>query len=250
MNIWVIFHPLCTAKKAARKTNTNNKHLIIYTFRRKRGKECSMHASHTHLFKCILLGHPGVGKTSLANRVASGKFIDCPLATFTEASVVKRVDLPSGRVVSLDLWDTAGQERYRSLTLSYFRNTKAVLLLYDAENKIKIVDWLKEVQRHMTRGEALVFLVGTKLDLGSEVRLTEGEVQGLTQVAGDREMDIAGHFALSSKTGQNVAETLLGVAQTLLKAVEEKRLDVSGKQGTLRLWSGNSRSSRSAKCCT
>ena len=179
-----------------------------------------------HLFKCILVGQPGVGKTSLANRVANGKFIDCPLATFEADFVVQSVELPSGVMVKLELWDTAGQERYRTLTRAFFRDIKAVLVLYDADTKINIVDWLKEVQRYLIQSEALVFLVGTKLDLGPEVRLEEAEVQSLSLAVGESVLDISGHFALSAKTGENVSETLEEVARMLVTAVSDRKLDV------------------------
>ncbi|KAK7092098.1 ras-related protein Rab-21-like [Littorina saxatilis] len=202
----------------------------------------------SYSFKCVMVGHQCVGKTCLTNRIATGRFIDSPITTFSAASVKVEVKLPSGAIVNIDLWDTAGQERYRSLTQSYFRDAKAVLLVYDAENKTKIRDWLKEVRRHVTWGDALLFLIGTKLDLGAEICLSEEEIQSLSRIE-DTILDIAGHYVLSSKTGENVAQSVERMAESVVVAGKEKRLDLTQRRGTVRARGEREGQDKNGNCC-
>ncbi|XP_076456574.1 uncharacterized protein LOC143290902 [Babylonia areolata] len=200
-------------------------------------------------FKCVLLGPPGVGKTCLVNRLAKGTFLDSPLSTLSTASLLTPLTLPDGAVATMDLWDTGGQERYRSLTASYFRNAQAVLVVYDADRRAQVADWLREAQYHLAHNQALVFLVGAKLDLGSDVMLTEAEVQALRQV-GEKGLGIEGHYALSAKTGQNVEQTFAQVAECVWKAGQENRVDLSRRQGTVRIGKGGTHNRKARTCCS
>lgn len=69
--------------------------------------------------------------------------------------------------VKLQIWDTAGEEKFRSLTPMYYKNSSAVILVYDTTNIEtfeSISKWIKEIEEHRTHN-VLIFLVGNKCDM-------------------------------------------------------------------------------------
>jgi len=127
------------------------------------------------VFKIIVLGESGVGKTCLSFRFCAGKF---PLVT--EATIgldfrEKVVEL-DGERLRLQLWDTAGQERFkRSITHHYYRNVSAVVFVYDVTSAASLValdSWLEEVRLHGVPEAAPRVLVGNKCDQGGQVVTT------------------------------------------------------------------------------
>lgn len=93
-------------------------------------------ASQKKSLKMVILGDSGVGKTSLMNRYATGKFTGQYKATigadFLAKDNVVVSDLFGTRhLVSLQIWDTAGQERFQSLGVGFYRGADACLLVYD-----------------------------------------------------------------------------------------------------------------------
>ena len=204
-------------------------------------------------YKCIMLGEPGVGKTSLTQRIAHDHFKHNTLATFSPSSVLRNVLLPSGQMISLDIWDTAGQERFHSLTYSYYRGAKAALILYDADRRPLIGDQLTDVAFNFRkyRGneelETLVFLVGTKIDLGKNFAFTENEIQSLSRKEG---VPIECQFLLSAKTAENVDDTVRKLAEVLSRANNRQQ---STKKEVIRIgWKVQETSAKSNKwwsCC-
>lgn len=95
--------------------------------------------------------------------------------------------------------DTAGQERFRTITKSYFRNVKAIILAFDLTEKDSFEKleywfwsfsevlywmyqkwWIKLISltlllKQNQLNEAVVYLVGNKLDLLSDREVTYNE---------------------------------------------------------------------------
>jgi Ras-related protein Rab-18 len=83
-------------------------------------------AEYDHLFKILLVGDSGVGKTSILLQFTTEEFLDREKPTIGVDLKVKLVE-QSGKRIKLTIWDTAGQERYKTLTSAYYRGT---LLLF------------------------------------------------------------------------------------------------------------------------
>ena len=66
-------------------------------------------------------------------------------------------------------YDTAGQERFKSITVSYMRQTHVVLAVFDATNRTSLQHthrWIAQVRDINPPGNQLaIFLVATKIDL-------------------------------------------------------------------------------------
>ena len=65
----------------------------------------------------ILLGQPGVGKTSLLARITHSRNTPCYQPTIGIDFGSTTTSLFDGPVIKTQIWDTAGQEKYRSLVL-------------------------------------------------------------------------------------------------------------------------------------
>ncbi|EDW36962.1 GL25775 [Drosophila persimilis] len=117
------------------------------------------------LFKIVLVGNAGVGKTCLVRRFTQGLFPPGQGATIGVDFMIKTVEV-EGEKIKLQIWDTAGQERFRSITQSYYRSAHALILVYDISCQPTfdcLPDWLREIQEY-ANSKVLKILVGNKTD--------------------------------------------------------------------------------------
>jgi Ras-related protein Rab-18 len=125
-----------------------------------------------HLFKVLLIGDSGVGKSSLLLRFTSDTFDDLS-PTIGVDFKLKMISL-QGKRLKLTIWDTAGQERFRTLTSSYYRGAQGVILVYDVTRRATFTDlsdvWLKEVERYCNNEDCIKMLIGNKVDLEESER--------------------------------------------------------------------------------
>lgn len=126
-----------------------------------------------HLFKILLIGNSGVGKSSLLLRFTAGKFDELS-PTIGVDFKVKHI-LFRGKRIKLTIWDTAGQERFRTLTSTYYRGAQGIILVYDVKRRNTFTDlsdmWLKEVDRFSTNTDCIKMLIGNKVDLEESSRV-------------------------------------------------------------------------------
>eukprot|EP00922_Rhytidocystis_sp_ex-Travisia-forbesii_P019959 GHVS01029451.1.p1 GENE.GHVS01029451.1~~GHVS01029451.1.p1 ORF type:complete len:209 (+),score=31.69 GHVS01029451.1:402-1028(+) len=134
--------------------------------------------NYDHLFKILIVGESGVGKSSILVRFTDDEFNEKQLSTIGVDFKVKYMFL-GGKRLKLAVWDTAGQERFRTLTSSYYRGAQGVILVYDTSNRNtfeNLGSWLEEVRKYSTNAEAVKMLVGNKIDVERrEVERREGE---------------------------------------------------------------------------
>lgn len=120
---------------------------------------------YRYLFKVVLIGNPGVGKTCLVRRFTQGLFPPGQGATIGVDFMIKTVEV-DGLKIKLQIWDTAGQERFRSITQSYYRSAHALILVYDVSAQPSfdcLPHWLREVEEYASP-KVLRVLVGNKID--------------------------------------------------------------------------------------
>ncbi|KAG6510687.1 hypothetical protein ZIOFF_028715 [Zingiber officinale] len=123
-----------------------------------------------YLFKLLMIGDSGVGKSSLLLRFTSDSFEDLS-PTIGVDFKVKMVTL-GGKKLKLAMWDTAGQERFRTLTSSYYRGAQGIIMVYDVTRRDTFTNladvWGKEIDQHSTNQDCIKMLVGNKVDKESE----------------------------------------------------------------------------------
>ena len=82
------------------------------------------------LYKLVIVGDTGVGKSSLLLRFADNQFYENYLATIGVDFRFKTMNI-DGKLVKFQIWDTAGQERFRTITSAYYKGSHGILLVYD-----------------------------------------------------------------------------------------------------------------------
>ena len=87
------------------------------------------------VYKIVLVGDSGVGKTNLLTRFHKNEFHLESRATIGVEFATKTITAETGDVIKAQIWDTAGQDRYRAIASSYYRGAAGALLVYDITNK-------------------------------------------------------------------------------------------------------------------
>ncbi|XP_070959649.1 ras-related protein Rab-33B-like [Oncorhynchus clarkii lewisi] len=128
----------------------------------------------TRIFKIIVIGDSGVGKTCLTYRFCAGKFPEKTEATIGVDFREKLIEI-DGETIKVQLWDTAGQERFRkSMVQHYYRNVHAVVFVYDVTSSASfrsLPAWIEECKQHALGQEVPRILVGNKCDLQNSVQV-------------------------------------------------------------------------------
>ncbi|XP_043224833.1 ras-related protein Rab-11B-like [Amphibalanus amphitrite] len=123
--------------------------------------------SYDYIFKVVLVGDSGVGKSNLFSRFTRNTFRLQTLPTIGLDFDAKNMVIDS-RTIRTQIWDTAGQERFKALASTYYRGALGALLVYDVTERDTFRDlerlWLQELQLHAC-DEIAVILVGNKADL-------------------------------------------------------------------------------------
>ena len=125
-----------------------------------------------HSLKVVLVGDTKVGKSCILSRFVQGTFDRSMPATIGAAFLTKVIGN-----VRLQLWDTAGQEKFRSLAPMYYRSANVAILFFDLTNLESfqaLNQWATELEEKIM-GEIKLFLVGNKVDLVDDRKVTQEE---------------------------------------------------------------------------
>ncbi|XP_023517501.1 ras-related protein RABA2a-like [Cucurbita pepo subsp. pepo] len=121
---------------------------------------------YDYLFKVVLIGDSGVGKSNLLSRFTRNEFCLESKSTIGVEFATRTLQV-EGRTVKAQIWDTAGQERYRAITSAYYRGALGALLVYDVTKPMtfdNVNRWLKELRDHAD-SNIVIMLIGNKTDL-------------------------------------------------------------------------------------
>lgn len=157
--------------------------------------------TYDNLFKIIIIGDSGVGKSSILMRYLDDAFTSSFISTIGIDFKIKTI-MYNGKRIKLQIWDTAGQERFRTITTAYYRGANGILLVYDT-NKIatyqSLTKWIKCIDTHSIHNTPII-LVGTKIDTPNDREIS-------AEIGRRRaEESLMDFMEVSSKTGQNIEE--------------------------------------------
>ena len=137
--------------------------------------------TYDHLFKIVLIGDAGVGKSSILLRFTDDRFEQDHLSTIGVDLRVKFLDVGTGAAkkrIKVTVWDTAGQERFRTLTASYFHKVQGLILVYDVtkrESFDSLNMWNNEIDVNTDGAPVVRVLVGNKIDEVEHRQVTRRE---------------------------------------------------------------------------
>lgn len=172
------------------------------------------------LFKILVGGDGGVGKTTLLRRYVNGKFDESTIMTVGVDFFVKEISLNfnnSKMKCSLQLWDLGGQKQFRHLMSSYVMGARGALLLIDLTRlpEIKaVLEWVNIVRMHDI--DLPIILVGTKLDLDEFLAIDDETALNIKDT-----FNMIEYVKTSSKTGYNVEKVFELMAKKLMKIKNE-----------------------------
>jgi len=172
-----------------------------------------------YIFKVVIIGESGVGKSNLILRFASNTFNPDSKSTIGVDFATKTINV-DGRVVKASIWDTAGQEQYRVITSAYYRGAVGALLVYDItqQNSYAHLDqWLKELRDHADPN-AVVSLVGNKSDLQHLRSISTEEAKKYAENNG------LSFFETSALTASNVEAAFVDLLTNLYHKASSRSL--------------------------
>ncbi|EKF33291.1 hypothetical protein MOQ_002844 [Trypanosoma cruzi marinkellei] len=184
-------------------------------------------SQHHYVFKYIIIGDSGVGKSCLLLQFTDKRFE--PLHDLTiGVEFGARVVTIQQKNVKLQIWDTAGQESFRSITRSYYRGACGALLVYDVtrrETFTHLQTWLEDAKANANTA-IVIMLIGNKCDLEAKRQVSREEGESFA-----RKNNLV-FMETSAKTAQNVDDAFMKTAMMIYENVQSGVVDpsvVSGK---------------------
>jgi Ras-related protein Rab-2A len=177
---------------------------------------------YDYLFKFLMLGDSGVGKSCLLINFIDKRFR--PDHQINIGVEFGSVNVAAGsKTVKLQIWDTAGQEIFRSIIKSYYKNAAAVILVYDVTDRksfTSLESWLGEIRQN-ANSKITIVLVGNKIDLEDARVVPKYEAQAF---ADSNELR---YIETSAKTSENVETVFISLAQTICLRLDKELGQVS-----------------------
>ncbi|KAH9948123.1 GTP-binding protein ypt1 [Amylocystis lapponica] len=181
------------------------------------------------LFKLLLIGDSGVGKSCLLLRFAEDAFTDSYLSTIGVDFKIRTIDL-EGKTVKLQIWDTAGQERFRTIAAAYYRGAHGIVVVYDVTDNDSfenVKGWLQEIERYASE-------TVKRLLLGNKSDLVERKVVAYSAAKEFADALSIPFLETSAKTSANVEEAFLTMSKQIKDSLDSTPQQPSNaKSGTV-----------------
>lgn len=204
---------------------------------------------YDYLFKVVLIGDSGVGKSNILSRFTRNEFCLESKSTIGVEFATRTLQV-EGKTIKAQIWDTAGQERYRAITSAYYRGALGALLVYDVTKPTtfeNVSRWLKELRDHAD-SNIVIMLIGNKTDLKHLRAVATEDAQGFAEREG---LSFIETSALEAVNVEKAFQTILGEVYRIIskKALSsEESATTSIKEGKTIDIGGDANTKKS--CCS
>ncbi|KAK1356451.1 GTP-binding protein YPTM2 [Heracleum sosnowskyi] len=189
-----------------------------------------MNQEYDYLFKLLLIGDSGVGKSCLLLRFADDSYLDSYISTIGVDFKIRTVE-QDGKTIKLQIWDTAGQERFRTITSSYYRGAHGIIVVYDVtdqESFNNVKQWLSEIDRYASESVNKL-LVGNKCDLTSQKVVSTETAQAFADEIGIPFMET------SAKSATNVEQAFMAMTADIKNRMASQPGSNNAKPSTVQI---------------
>ncbi|XP_076588218.1 ras-related protein Rab-8B-like [Chaetodon auriga] len=179
-----------------------------------------MAKTYDYLFKLLLIGDSGVGKTCLLFRFSEDSFNTTFISTIGIDFKIRTIEL-DGKRVKLQIWDTAGQERFRTITTAYYRGAMGIMLVYDICNEKSfenIKNWIRNIEEHAS-SDVEKMVLGNKCDMTDRRQVSKDRGEKLAIDYGVKFLET------SAKSSLNVEEAFYTMGRDILHNLSSKTTD-------------------------
>jgi Ras-related protein Rab-1A len=185
-----------------------------------------MNPEYDYLFKLLLIGDSGVGKSCLLLRFADDTYTESYISTIGVDFKIRTIEL-DGKTIKLQIWDTAGQERFRTITSSYYRGAHGIIVVYDVtdqESFNNVKQWLQEIDRYASENVNKL-LVGNKCDLTNKKVVDYSSAKEYADQLGIPFLET------SAKNATNVEQAFMTMAAEIKNRVGPAAANQAGSAG-------------------
>lgn len=176
-----------------------------------------MEAAHDYLFKIILIGDSGVGKTSLMKRYTDDVYVKDAASTIGVDFKIKTI-MVNNKKVKLQIWDTAGQERFRAIVSHYYRGAHGIMLVFDMLNKESfehLKDWMAELEKRDVSKITQVKILGNKIDCKEQIQVTDEDIRVFLDAY---KLPASSFSEVSAQSDVNVEDSFVNLTKCLIEA--------------------------------
>ena len=163
-------------------------------------------------FKIIVLGDPGVGKTSLILRYTNNAFRRSYIPTLG-VHVSDKVFKINNVFIQLVIWDLAGQQKFDTMRHQFYVGSDGFILVFDITDPTSfenLSNWFLDIQNQFKNQNELVgYVIGNKCDLVGNIKIKSENAE---ELAGYLNLNFMETSALS---GKNVEKVFSQLAQLL-----------------------------------
>ena len=200
----------------------------------------------TDTYKVVLIGESGVGKTCIINRFNEGKFDPNIKISISAQFCRKKIDLPNGESITMDIWDTVGQETFRSITQIFYTHAKVAIIVYDVTDKKSFDEaknyWYKKI-KEIEDKDIIIALVANKYDLYDKRQVTNEKGEEFAK-------SIKAIFASTSAKNNSGIKTLFeSIAMKIKQKNYNKIVETNTNNKNNEKISLNTKNKNKIRCC-
>ena len=204
----------------------------------------------TFNYKIVLIGNVAVGKSSIIKRFIFNEFTSDYKGTIGTESSRKSLLISDNKKVNLSIWDTCGQEKFRTVTRQYYRDTQAILLVFDLTDEKSfdnLQSWYEEAMEYINEIKCIFFLFGNKSDKINENKVNEKEIKNFMR----KNPKIKKYFEVSALDGHNIDLAFDRIGQYLVMTfgVEEINKNIKTIKKNMVLDIETEHNTNKVKCC-